>query len=72
MSEDGEARFKEPKTVPKVCLSQDNKSDLRPIALTSCLAKELEGFANKSLLGQVSNTINPRQFARHDTLQCTH
>ena len=30
--------------VPKVCLPQDIKSDLRPIALTSCLAKVLEGF----------------------------
>ena len=40
-------------------------SDLRPIALTSCLAKVLEGFTNKRLLRQVSDTIDPRQYARH-------
>ena len=39
--------------VPKVCPPQDIKSDLRPIALTSCLAKVLE------------DTIDPRQYARH-------
>ena len=44
---------------------QNIKSDLRPIALTSCLAKVLEGFTNKRLLGQVSDTIDPRQYARH-------
>ena len=44
---------------------QDIKTDLRPIALTSCLAKVLEGFTNKRLLGQVSDTIDPRQCARH-------
>ena len=33
--------------VPKVCPPQNIKSDLRPIALTSCLAKVLEGFTNK-------------------------
>ena len=51
--------------VPKVCPPQDIKSDLRPIALTSCLAKVLEGFTNKRLLGQMSDTIDPRQYARH-------
>ena len=45
---------------------QNIKSDLRPIALTSCLAKVLEGFTNKRLLGQVSDTIDPRQYARHE------
>ena len=38
---------------------------MRPIALTSCLAKVLEGFTNKRLLGQVSGTTDPRQYARH-------
>ena len=56
--------------VPKVCPPQDIKSDLRPIALTSCLAKVLEGFTNKRFLRQVSNTIDPRQYARlgHSTV----
>ena len=49
--------------VPKVCPPQNIKSDLRQIALTSCLAV-LEGFTNKRLLGQVSHTIDPRQCAR--------
>ena len=51
--------------VPKVCPPQDIKSDLRPIGLTSCLAKVLEGFTNKRLLRQMSDTIDPRQYARH-------
>ena len=51
--------------VPKVCPPQDIKSDLRPIALTSCLAKVLEGFTNKILLRQMSDTIDPRQYAHH-------
>ena len=34
--------------VPKVCPPQDIKSEPRPIALTSCLAKVLEGFTNKT------------------------
>ena len=29
------------------------------------MAKVLEGFTNKRLLGQVSDTIDPRQYARH-------
>ena len=57
--------------VPKVCPPQDIKSDLRPIALTSCLAKILEGFTNRRLLAQVSDTIDPHQYARqgHSTVQ---
>ena len=51
--------------VPKVCPPQNIKSDLRPIALMSCLAKVLEGFTNKRLLRQMSGTIDPRQYARH-------
>lgn len=51
--------------VPKICPPQDIKSDLRPIALTSCLAKVLEGFTNKRLPGQLSDTIDSRQYARH-------
>ena len=41
------------------------KSDLRPVALTSCLAKVLEGFTIERLLRQVSDAIDPRQCARH-------
>ena len=52
--------------VPKVCPPQNIKSDLRPIALTSCLAKVLEGYTNKRLLGKVSDTIDLRQCARID------
>jgi len=51
--------------VPKVCLPQDIKSDLTPIALTSCLVRVLEGFTNKRLLRQVTDTIDPCQYARH-------
>ena len=47
-------------SVPKVCPPQDVKSDLRPIALTSCLAKVLEGFTSKRLLRPMSGTIDPR------------
>ena len=43
------------------CPPRNIKSDLRPITLTSCLAKLLEGFTNKRLLGQVPDTIDPRQ-----------
>ena len=44
--------------VPEVCPPQNIKSDLRPIVLTICLT-------NKRLSGQVSDTIDPRQYARH-------
>ena len=54
--------------VPKVSPPQDTKSDLRLIALTSCLAKVLEGFTNKRLLNQVTNEIDPR----HSTVQTVH
>ena len=52
-------------TATTVCPPQNIKSDLRPIALTSCLAKVLEGFTNKRLFGQESGTIEPRKYARH-------
>ena len=44
-------------------LPQDIKSDLTPIALTSCLAKVLEGFTHRRLLKQVNCDIDPRQYA---------
>ena len=57
--------------VPKISPPQDIKSDLRTIALTSCLAKVLEGFTHRRLLKQVNCDIDPRQYARegHSTTQ---
>ena len=46
--------------VPKISPPQDIKSDLRPITLTSCLAKVLEGFTHRRLLKQVNCDIDPR------------
>ena len=51
--------------IPKVSPPQDIESDLRPISLTSCLAKVMEGFTHRRLLTQVSKKIDPRQYARH-------
>lgn len=47
------------------------KSVLRPIALTSCLVKVLEGFTYGRLLKQVNCDVEPRQYARegHSTTQ---
>ena len=44
---------------------------LRPIALTSCLDKVLEGFTHERLLKQVNCDIDPRQYVRegHTTTQ---
>ena len=44
--------------VPKISPPQDIKSDLRPIALTSCLAQVLEGFTNRRLLKQVNCVLS--------------
>ena len=52
--------------VAKVCLPQDIKSYLRPIALTSYMAKVIGGFTTKRPLRQMSGTMDPRQCARHD------
>ena len=43
---------------------QDITSDLRPISLTSCLAKVIEGFTY-GLLEQLSNDMDPRKYACH-------
>ena len=51
--------------LPKISPPQDIKTDLRPIALTCCLAKVLEGFTLKRLLKQVNAQIDPRQYPRH-------
>ena len=58
--------------VPKVCPPQDIKSDLRPIALTSCLAKVLEGFTNKRLLRQMSGTSWPLDCARTNLFNASY
>ena len=50
--------------VPKISPPQDIHSDLRPISLTSCLAKVMEGFTHRRVLNQVDQDIDPRQFAR--------
>ena len=39
---------------------------MRPISLTSCLAKVLEAFSHRRLLEQLSSDMEPRQYARHD------
>ena len=49
--------------VPKISPPQDIELDPRPIALTSCLAKVLEGFNHRRLLKQVNCNIDPRQYA---------
>ena len=49
--------------VSKISPPQDIKSDLRPTALTSCLAKVLKGFTHRRLLKQVKCDIDPRQYA---------
>ena len=48
----------------KAAPPQDITSDLRPISLTSCLAKVIEGFTY-GLLEQLSNDMDPRKYACH-------
>lgn len=50
--------------VPKFSPPTDIKSDIRPIALTSCLAKDLEGLNHRRLLKQVGCDMDTRQYAR--------
>ena len=51
--------------VPKVSPPQDITSDLRPILITSSLAKVIEGFTHRRLLEQLRSDMDPRQYARH-------
>ena len=46
--------------IPKISTPKEIDSDLRPIALTSCLATVLEGFTNRRLLHQIRDKIDPR------------
>ena len=44
-----------------------NQSDLRPISLTCTLAKVTEGFARSGLIVQISEKLDPHQYAGHST-----
>ena len=50
--------------LPKVSPRQEIHSDLRPISLTCNLAKVMEGFALSRLVAQISEKLDPRQYAR--------
>ena len=56
--------------LPKVSLLQEIQSDLRPISLTCTLAKVTEGFARSGFVAQISEKLDPRQYARegHSTM----
>ena len=49
--------------VPKCHPPRSVESDLRPVSLTSTIAKVLEGFTAKSLLTCVWSKLNSKQFA---------
>lgn len=49
--------------IPKCQPPKSIEDDLRPIALTSQIAKVMEGFTLKSLYAQVRSKIDPKQFA---------
>ena len=49
--------------VPKCHPPRSVESDLRPVSLTSPIAKVLEGFTAKSLLTCVWSKLNSKQFA---------
>ena len=49
--------------IPKCSPPKVVEEDLRPIALTSQLAKILEGFTYSSLLSQVQDQLDDKQFA---------
>ena len=50
--------------IPKISLPQKIEKDLRPISLTSTLAKIMEDFIRVRLLNQVADNLDPRQYAR--------
>ena len=67
--------------LPKVSPPREIQSDLRPISLTCILAKVMEGFARSRLVAQISEKLDPRQYARQwhsttdaliDILQAIH
>ena len=49
--------------LPKCHPPKSIENDLRPIALTSQIAKLMEGFTLKSLHKQINHLIDPKQFA---------
>ena len=49
--------------IPKISPPQQIEKDLRPIALTCALAKVMEGFTRARLISQVTDKIDPRQYA---------
>ena len=50
-------------SLPKVSSPQEIQADLRPISLTCTLAKVIEGFALSWLVAQISENLDPRQYA---------
>ncbi len=50
--------------VPKISPPQTIENDLRPISLTSTMAKVMEGFTCTRLLKDLEGKIDPRQYAR--------
>ena len=53
------------KPLSKVSPPQEIQTDLRPlISLTCTLAKVMEGFARSRLVAQISENLDPRQYAR--------
>ncbi|CAB4025283.1 Hypothetical predicted protein, partial [Paramuricea clavata] len=50
--------------VPKISPPQTIENDLRPISLTSSMAKVMEGFTCTRLLKDLEGKIDPRQYAR--------
>ena len=49
--------------IPKQSPPTSIEDDLRPISLTSLVSKLLEGFTLKSLLSQVADQLDPKQFS---------
>jgi len=49
--------------IPKQSPPTSIEDDLRPISLTSQVSKLLEGFTLKSLLSQVVDQLDPKQFS---------
>jgi hypothetical protein len=50
--------------VPKISPPQTIQNDIRPISLTSSMAKVMEGFTCTTLLKDLESKIDPRQYAR--------
>jgi hypothetical protein len=49
--------------IPKVSLPQSVEDDLRPISLTSQIAKVMEGFTLTKLFAQIESKLDMKQFA---------